>query len=102
MLKAVSCSWLHEQQKFGTQAEDVLFAYQKISCLAVMVGILGTLTDKGQNRLYGGEDKDILFAGVNDRLFGEKATISCSLAGGEYLNRRDGKDLFVIAANPDC
>jgi len=24
-------------EKFGTQAEDVLFAYQKISCLAVMV-----------------------------------------------------------------
>jgi len=33
--------------------------------------ILATLTDKGQN-MTGGGDRDILFAGVNDRLFGEK------------------------------
>jgi len=68
-------------EKFGTQAEDVLFAYQR----DILFGgdgsdILGTLmTDKGQNRLYGGEDK-ISIAGVNDRLFGKRATISCSLA----------------------
>jgi len=52
MLKAYRPGYAGRRAKFGTQAEDVLFAYQKISRLAVMVpDILGTLTDKGQNRL---------------------------------------------------
>jgi len=59
--------------------------------------ILGTLTDKGQNRLYGGEDKDILFA-VNDRLFGKSDDILFAGNGGSTLTGGDGKDLFVIAA----
>jgi len=74
MLKAGSYSSLSQQaSKVWHSKEDVLFGYQK----DILFGgngadILAALTDKGQNRLYGGGDRDILFAGVNDRLFGEK------------------------------
>jgi len=80
------------EQKFGTQAEDVLFAYQK----DILFGgdgsdILGTLTDKGQNRLYGG-DKDILFA-ANDSYLGKSDDILFAGNGGSTLTGGDGKDL---------
>jgi len=81
MLKAVNCSWLRQQ------ASKSLALKQKMSCLRtkdILFGgdgsdILGTLTDKGQNRLYGGEDKISILASTTGYL-GKRATISCSLA----------------------
>lgn len=88
------------EQKFGTQGEDDLFAYQK----DILFGgdgadILDALTGIGQNRLYGGDGNDILFAGVNDRLFGEQGDdILFAANGGSTLTGGDGKDEFWIAA----
>ena len=61
--------------------------------------ILDTSAGTGNNRLYGGEDKDILFAGVNDQLFGSEADdILLAGNGGNTLTGGDGRDQFWIAA----
>jgi len=60
MLKAGSYSSLSQQaSKVWHSKEDVLFGYKK----DILFGgngadILAALTDKGQNRLYGGGDRD--------------------------------------------
>jgi len=80
------------EQKFGTQAEDVLFAYQK----DILFGgdgsdILGTLTDKGQNRLYGGVKISICWR-QRQAIWGKGDDILFN--GGSTLTGGDGRDLF--------
>jgi len=59
--------------------------------------ILGTLTDKGQNRLYGGEIRYPICWRQRQAIWG-KGRYLVRWQWRQYLNRRDGKDLFVIAA----
>ena len=85
---------------FGTPADDELNIF-KASAL-VFAGSGNDRVDasagKGNNRLYGGDGDDTLFASVNDRLFGEDGDdILFAGDGNSLLNGGDGADQFWIA-----
>ena len=85
---------------FGTPADDELNIF-KASAL-VFAGSCNDRVDasagKGNNRLYGGDGDDTLFASVNDRLFGEDGDdILFAGDGNSLLNGGDGADQFWIA-----
>jgi len=56
------------------------------------------LTDKGQNRLYGGEIKISICWRQRQAIWGKSDDILFAGNGGSTLTGGDGKDLFVIAA----
>ncbi len=60
--------------------------------------ILNAAVGTGNNRLFGGDDNDILFAGVNDRLFGGNGSDLIFAGDGQnLLNGGQGADQFWIA-----
>ncbi len=85
---------------FGTPGDDELNIFKGSALVFAGAGNdrVDASAGKGNNRLYGGEGDDTLFASVNDRLFGEDGDdILFAGDGSSLLNGGDGADQFWIA-----